>query len=477
MNADVGTLIGGRYELIERIATGGMGEVWRARDETLDRDVALKVLKREYADEPEFLVRFRAEARHTAGMAHPGIASVFDYGEADDTSYLVMELVAGEPLSKIISRDAPLDPERTLNIVAQTATALDAAHRAGVIHRDVKPGNILIGADDAVKVTDFGIARAADAVPLTRTGTVLGTAHYISPEQANGHSVTPASDVYSLGVVAYECLSGNRPFEASTPVGIAMAHLQEDAAPLPGTVPEPVRTLVAQAMAKIPSERFASAAAFARAARSTLAQLGGTPTEAVAEPATLAFPEPSSIQTAAESGTVHERRRRPTWLIPVALAALAVLLIAAAVVAARQDEVQVPDVRNRTLATATALLEAAGLEVDTNTGFHPTAPKGQVFGQRPDARQVVHEGDTVTIAISKGPQPVVLPGGLIGGDPEDVERRLKALGLVVRWKLEETREDVGQVLRIEPTAGLVAGSTVTVVVGERRNKKDEDKGD
>jgi serine/threonine protein kinase len=210
-----GARIADRYQLERRIAVGGMGEVWEAEDVRLGRSVAVKVLRPELSDDPEFLHRFRIEARTVASLDHSGIAAVFDYGEDDGpsghrTAYLVMELVRGEPLSSLIAR-GPLDPEQTLRIMEQAARALQAAHERGYVHRDVKPGNILIRVDGKVKLTDFGIAKAADAVPVTRSGMVMGTAHYIAPEQASGAEAGPAGDVYSLGIVGYECLAGHRP--------------------------------------------------------------------------------------------------------------------------------------------------------------------------------------------------------------------------------------------------------------------------
>src|SRR5690625_384512 len=196
--------LGGRYELTDRIAIGGMGEVWKARDTVLGRIIAIKILKEEYTGDPNFLRRFRAEAQHTALLNHPGVANVFDYGEEDGSGYLVMELVPGDPLSTILSREKVLSPDRTLSIMAQTARALSAAHAQGLVHRDVKPGNLLIDAKNRVKVTDFGIARLADQVPLTATGQVMGTAQYLAPEQATGQQATGISDIYSLGIIGYE---------------------------------------------------------------------------------------------------------------------------------------------------------------------------------------------------------------------------------------------------------------------------------
>jgi serine/threonine protein kinase len=256
-------VLGERYRLTERIAGGGMGEVWQAEDTVLGRTVAVKLLRREYADDPTFLARFRNEARHSAGLSHPGIALVYDFGEGTEENggspYLVMEHVPGEPLSAIVSREGTLPPDRTLDVIGQAALGLQAAHDAGVVHRDVKPGNILVTPDGVVKVTDFGIARATNAVPLTRTGAIMGTAYYISPEQASGRPVTPASDVYSLGIVAYECLTGRRPFDGDTPVSVALAQVSQEPPALPADLPGPVRELVMRMLAKDPADRPASA--------------------------------------------------------------------------------------------------------------------------------------------------------------------------------------------------------------------------
>jgi serine/threonine-protein kinase len=263
-------MLGERYRLDTRIAIGGMGEVWRAQDETLGRTVAVKVLKPEYADDSSFVERFRAEARNTARLAHSGIATVYDYGEvpvegaAGSSAYLVMELVPGQPLSMILRERGPLRPSETMSIIGQTALALQAAHERGIIHRDVKPGNLMIMPDGRVKVTDFGIARATDEIPLTQTGTVLGTSYYLAPEQAAGREVTSASDVYSLGIVAYECLAGRRPFQDTNPVAVAMAHQTEPPPPLPASVPPPIAEVVYAALSKSPRDRPPTAGEFGR---------------------------------------------------------------------------------------------------------------------------------------------------------------------------------------------------------------------
>src|SRR4051794_7192607 len=268
MRPTSGLTFGGRYQLASRIAIGGMGEVWEATDLVIGRTVAIKILKDEYLGDPGFLERFRAEARHAALVNHEGIANVFDYGEEDGSAYLVMELVPGEALSTILEREHALPPDKVLDIVAQTASALQAAHMAGLVHRDIKPGNLLITPEGRVKITDFGIARIADQVPLTATGQVMGTVQYLSPEQASGHPASPSTDIYSLGIVAYEALAGRRPFTGESQVAIAMAQINETPPELPVTVAEPVRNLVYACLAKSPSERPASASHLARAAQS-----------------------------------------------------------------------------------------------------------------------------------------------------------------------------------------------------------------
>jgi eukaryotic-like serine/threonine-protein kinase len=251
-----------RYTLIERIATGGMGEVWRGADRILGRPVAIKMLAAMHADDEQFRARFRAEARYASSLAHPGITRVFDYGEHSPLGgpYLVMELVDGQPLSEILERYGRLDPYVVLDIVAQSARALDAAHRAGIVHRDIKPGNLLIMADGTTKITDFGIAKAnAPDVNLTATGIVMGTALYVSPEQATGQPLSGSSDVYSLGVVAYECLAGDPPFVADQPLAIAIMHKHDPVPPLPDDVPRQVAELVYAMLAKNPEDRPESA--------------------------------------------------------------------------------------------------------------------------------------------------------------------------------------------------------------------------
>ncbi|HEX5594443.1 MAG TPA: protein kinase [Micromonosporaceae bacterium] len=287
-----GVKLGDRYRLDERIAGGGMGDVWRGTDEVLGRTVAVKILLPALLDEPGFAERFRGEARTMATINHPGVVDVYDYGSDQQVAFLVMEYVEGDALSRTLARVGRLTPARTMALVAQAAEALHAAHEKGIVHRDVKPGNLLVRPNGTLVLTDFGIARSAMVAQLTAAGSVLGTASYISPEQAAGQVATPASDVYALGVVAYQCLSGRRPFEGSNPFEIAMKHVRDMPGPLPGDIPPAVRSIVERAMAKDPAARWPSAAALAVVARQASVTLA-VPTQGRVAPH-LAQPAPTA---------------------------------------------------------------------------------------------------------------------------------------------------------------------------------------
>ncbi|MBC9943450.1 serine/threonine protein kinase [Leucobacter sp. cx-328] len=365
-----GITFGGRYELSSRVAVGGMGEVWRATDNIIGRTVAIKILKDEYMGDPGFLERFRAEARHAALVNHEGIANVFDYGEEQGSAYIVMELVPGEPLSTIIEREGRLPSNRVLGIVAQTATSLQAAHDAGLVHRDVKPGNLLITPEGRVKITDFGIARIADQVPLTATGQVMGTVQYLAPEQASGHSATAATDIYSLGIVAYECLAGKRPFTGESQVAIAMAQINDEPPALPDDIPEAVRNLVYACLDKDADGRPETAAKLASAAAalhrgdvqlaaSYVPQVLGAPDTSAAttvmpqmdDAATTMMPQTGVLAESAEGdvestdieGDEKPKKKKSRWTWPlISLLALLLLIgggtVYALVSAAQNDE-------------------------------------------------------------------------------------------------------------------------------------------
>ncbi|MEO3862287.1 serine/threonine protein kinase [Acrocarpospora sp. B8E8] len=282
-----GTTLDGRYRLDVRIGAGGMGEVWRGEDTVLARTVAVKVLLPGRLDDPGFAVRFQGEARAMATINHPGVVDVYDYGVTEvpgdgPTAYLVMKFVDGEPLDKLLSRLGRIRPEPAMELIAQAAAALQAVHDRGIVHRDVKPGNLLVRPDGTLVLTDFGIARSDAASRLTDAGMVLGTAAYCAPEQAEGEPVTFAVDIYALGVVAYECLRGRRPFEGDTPVTIALKHIREMPPPLPADIPPAIRHVVERALEKAPADRWPTAAAMSQAAAQSVH----------AGPVSAAFPEP-----------------------------------------------------------------------------------------------------------------------------------------------------------------------------------------
>jgi len=458
MRPTQGVTFGGRYELDSRIAIGGMGEVWEATDHVIGRTVAIKILKDEYMGDPGFLERFRAEARHAALVNHEGIASVFDYGEEDGSAFLVMELVPGEALSTIIEREGSLSTDKTLDIVAQTAAALQAAHAAGLVHRDIKPGNLLITPDGRVKITDFGIARIADQVPLTATGQVMGTVQYLSPEQASGHPASPATDIYSLGIVAYECLAGKRPFTGESQVAIAMAQINEQPAPLPPTVAVPVQNLVMAMIAKKPDERPASAAAVSRAA--TALRRGDLAAAAAAVPAIAAgaavaddvtqllspgqtgaatrlMPTPAATSLLTEEHTEEtvpqkKKRSRLTWPL-IALIVLLVLVLGGTLAALLTNQDQPDAAPSSTAPTAPAPVPSASTPTPSST---PTQSLIDV-----DALELV---------------------GRTCDEARAILRENNLAATCATGNAATTADEIGKVYTVDPTGRNPAGTNITV---------------
>ncbi len=337
-------MLAGRYRLDELVGSGGAGQVWRAVDLLLERPVAIKLLWPEAASDPVAHARFRAEARHASCLSHPGVAQVHDYGECGpgDTPFLVLELVDGSSLAGVLAA-GPLDPADTIDVIAQVAAGLQAAHSAGLVHRDIKPANLLIGRDGQVKITDFGLASVTGSASLTTTGMVVGTAAYLAPERAAGQSATAASDLYSLGVVGYQCLTGRPPF-CGPPAEVALAHLRSPFPPLPDSVPAELRALVAALMAKEPADRPSSAGEVSRRAEILRAAPAGgaaqpcgawppasgprpaDPAPALAETSRTALPDdrPPPIRTPA--GVTRHRMR---WMLIAAGLAISAAMIAA----------------------------------------------------------------------------------------------------------------------------------------------------
>ncbi|MEO6826436.1 MAG: protein kinase [Microbacteriaceae bacterium] len=466
MRPTTGLTFGGRYELQSRIAIGGMGEVWQATDLVIGRTVAIKILKDEYLGDPGFLERFRAEARHAALVNHEGIANVFDYGEEEGSAYLVMELVPGEALSTILEREHVLSTDKVLDIVAQTAAALHAAHSAGLVHRDIKPGNLLITPDGRVKITDFGIARIADQVPLTATGQVMGTVQYLSPEQASGHPASAGTDIYSLGIVAYESLAGKRPFTGESQVAIAMAQINEMPPPLPPTVAEPVRNLVLSCIAKNPAERPASAAHLARAAQalrrgdvaaaaaSVPAILGGTagltPTDATGATmlmpapaasgytaATTVFPTASSAAAAQEPVESKTTKKRSRWTWPlIALIALLLVILIGTVIALVAQQTPAPAPSTTTATTAAP---------------KPTSQAPKPTTVAPSTTVVINEADYQGLSYDQAAQKLAAAGMTAAPSKKVGNAATQA-------------DQVGTVYGVNPTGNVLKTTPVTFTV-------------
>jgi serine/threonine-protein kinase len=325
MKPEAGQIYGNRYRLVDRIAIGGMGEVWRAHDEVILRDVAIKILKPEFMGDPGFLERFRVEARHAARVDHVGIADVYDYGEGSGSAYLVMEIVSGDSLARIIEKRIKLSEIEVLSIIEQTAKALHAAHEDGLVHRDIKPGNLLITPAGKVKITDFGIARVADQVALTATGQVMGTVQYLSPEQATGKPATPSTDIYSLGIVAYEALTGRRPFTGESQMIIAMAQINDKPPAMGDEIDARVQELVLACLAKKPNQRPGSALDLSNRAKALRLQLEGVSATEVFEPEAFPLTKATDISPNPETEPLAKLPTVWPWLVLIG-----VLVVAAA---------------------------------------------------------------------------------------------------------------------------------------------------
>lgn len=431
-----GSLLSERYRIDRRLAVGGMGTVYVATDERLGREVAVKLLKEELAHDERFVERFRREARAAGALTHPNVANVYDFAEDNGLHYMVMELAQGRDLARVLREEAPLSPARSALITAQIANALHHAHSAGVVHRDIKPANVIVDDTDRAKVTDFGIARAVGDSTLTATGSVLGTAHYISPEQAGGGGVGPASDIYSLGIVLYEMLTGALPFTGDSAIGVAMRHVSDDV-PAPSAlnpdVPAELDEVVARATAKDPSRRFHDAGGMAAALEGAVTGEVIAPTAAMGagsgtEVLQTVWPIPGS------RWDPHKLGRR----VIIGLAALAVIALLLVLnrlgdapgvpardreSAAQQDEQQdqqqeppaedtepaeegfvVPDeIIGAAYVDVEKQLKEAGLSVG-RTDVASDAPKDTVIDSDPAPGTTLQEGDAITLIVSTGPE-------------------------------------------------------------------------
>lgn len=469
-------VFGRRYRVTEKIGAGGMAEVYKAVDEVLGRTVAVKVMHPRYASDATFAARFRQEAQAAANLQSPYIVNMYDWGQEGSTFYMVMEYVRGTDLKSLIAEKGPLDSKRIAEIGAQVCSALSVAHGYDVIHRDIKPHNVMVTPDGSVKVMDFGIARAGNTT-MTQTGSVLGTAHYVSPEQAQGRPLTAASDLYSLGVTLYEAATGKPPFDADSPVAIALKQVNEqprrprDIRP---NIDPGLETIILRAMAKKPADRYDTAEDMRRDLRA-VAQ-GGAIAPAPADGTALMPSVPGSDEHAKQPApVVRPVPKKPRWPWIVA----AIVLVAAGIAAAfifgplRSDAPTVPSVVGMRLEAAEASITASGFVVGkTNSRFDPVAPAGQIVEQTPRGGSEAKKGTAVNLVISKGPEMSRVPS-IFELSEEQARNAIEAAGLVAEPLPSENSANVAEGLVIrqdpEPGAEIAKGGSVRYVVSRGRS--------
>jgi serine/threonine-protein kinase len=482
-------VLGERYEIGGVLGRGGMAEVHRGRDLRLGREVAVKVLRSDLARDPSFQVRFRREAQAAASLNHPAIVAVYDTGEdrtpSGATPYIVMEYVEGETLRDVIRREGHLSSERAMSLAADICGALDFSHRNGIVHRDVKPGNVMITPQGTVKVMDFGIARAVSdsAATMTSTAAVIGTAQYLSPEQARGESVDARSDVYSMGCLLYELVTGAPPFSGDSPVAVAYQHVREDPR-LPSSinpeVPAELDAILLKAMSKNPANRYQSAAEMRNDLLRALAgqRVEATPVMGDAEKTTILAATPGGYGggygDAERWDDEDEQRRRRRKIIAI-VSVLAVLLLGGAIVAAialggnntpvAAAQVPVPVVAGQPEATARTAIEAAGLTVGTvGTQASTTVAQGLVIGSDPAAGASVAKGSPVNLVVSGGPDTVKIPS-VVGLTEDRARSTLQQAGFTsVSSRTIDSLKDQGTVVGVSPAEGQQAARTATITL-------------
>ncbi|MDI6816404.1 MAG: Stk1 family PASTA domain-containing Ser/Thr kinase [Actinomycetota bacterium] len=473
-----------RYQIIAKIGSGGMADVYKAMDSVLERPVAIKVLHRHFAEDEDFVTRFRREAQAAANLNHPNIVSIYDWGSQNSTYFIVMELLEGESLKQHIQSKGVLEPREAMEITKKVLSALSFAHRNDIIHRDIKPHNIIITKDDEVKVTDFGIARAGVST-MTQTGTILGTAHYLSPEQARGHEVGVTSDLYSAGVVLYEMVTGRIPFDGENPVAIALKHVHE--APVrpneinPKVTPA-LQTIILKAMAKNPESRYQSAAEM----RNDIMRLmEGMPIVAVPpdEQETLIMaPAHGSrndvtAQRQAPRPIPAPPKAKPNW--PAIIIAIVLVLTASAIggwflvssgIVGGPQMITVPDLTEKTEAEAAAMLKAKGLRLgDVNKAFSNTLDPGVIISQQPGADEKLEEGKEVAVTVSMGRELVTVPD--VTNDTSAIAtNKLNKAGLELGNSEYEFSEEFEQdkVIRTVPEIGeeVPADTKVNLIISK-----------